>query len=155
MKFGQLKPPSKYLTKEDADPAKLVTIKRFSLETLEMRDKSEQKFVVYFNEFDKGMVLNTTNRKILQKSLGLTDDDDVNSAIGAKIVLFNDPNVQDLNGELVGGIRFRKYIPKPKQPLSPPPPQAEVNAKIWPAGPAAAREPGSDDDFNDDISDFT
>ena len=152
MKFGQLKPPSKYLVKEDADPAKLVTISGFALETLEMRDKKEQKFVVYFNEFEKGMVLNTTNRKIMQKSLGLTDDDDTNAAVGQKIVLFCDPNVQDLNGELVGGLRFRKYIPKPKPATaSPALSQAEVEAKLWPSKSQQSREPGSDDDFDDQL----
>lgn len=117
MKFGAMKPPSKYLAKEDADPAKLVTISRFAVEQMENRGKKENKFIVYFNEFEKGMVLNSTNRKLMQMAFGLTDDDDADQAIGKKIVIWNDPSVQDLSGDLVGGIRFRKYTPK--QPAAP------------------------------------
>lgn len=128
MKFGQMKPPSKYLTKDDAEPAKLVTIRRFAVEQMESRGKKEDKFIVYFAEFEKGMVLNSTNRKLMQMAMGLTDDDDADQAIGKKIVIWNDPSVQDLSGELVGGIRFRKYSPRPQ------------------AAPAAPVE-----QFNDDI----
>jgi len=126
MKFGQMKPPSKYLTKEDADPKKLVTIRKFAMETIEGRGKADDKWVVYFNEFEKGMVLNPTNQKLMLMALGLTADSDTNDAIGKKIVIFNDPSVQDLNGELVGGIRIRKYNPSPNaQPTQSAPPPTE------------------------------
>lgn len=126
MKFSAMKPPSKYLTKEDAEPKKLVTIRKFAMETIEGRGKSDDKWVVYFQEFEKGMVLNPTNQKLMQMALGLTADSDTNDAIGKKIVIFNDPAVQDLNGELVGGIRIRKYNPSPgAQQAAPPPPKED------------------------------
>lgn len=136
MKFSQMKPPSKYLTKEDVDPKRLVTIRRFALETLEMRNKTEEKWVLYFNEFEKGMILNPTNKKLLLMACGIHEDEDNSVAIGKKIVIFNDPSVQDLSGELVGGIRIRKaeLRPVPKELLPP------------------AREPGSDNGFLDDDS---
>lgn len=152
MKFSDMKAPSKYLTKEDIDPRKLVTIRRFAAEVLEMKNKTEDKWVLYFNEFQKGMVLNVTNQKLLLMACGLSKDADTNDAIGKKIVIWNDPSVTDLKGDLIGGIRIRQYRPNPNAPVSPPPSQEEVNAKMWPTGPGPLREPGSDDEFNDDIN---
>lgn len=127
MKFSAMKAPSKYLTKEDVDPKKLVTIRKFAMETIEGRGKSEDKWILYFAEFEKGMVLNPTNQKLMMMALGLTPDADTNEAIGKKIVVWNDMSVQDLNGELVGGIRIRKYNPSPgaQRPADPPHPPVE------------------------------
>lgn len=119
MKFSAMKVPSKYLTKDDADPKKLVTIRKFTMETIEGRGKSDDKWILYFSEFEKGMVLNPTNQQLMLKALGLAPDDDTNEAIGKKIVIFNDPSVQDLNGQLVGGIRIRKYNPSPAVQVAP------------------------------------
>lgn len=135
MKFSAMKAPSKYLTKEDVDPKKLVTIRKFAMETIEGRGKSEDKWILYFAECEKGMVLNPTNQKLMMMALGMTPDSDTNDAIGKKIVVWNDMSVQDLNGELVGGIRIRKYNPSPAQ-------QAQK------APPPPADEP---EEFNDDI----
>lgn len=134
MKFSQMKAPSKYLSKEDIDPKKLVTIRKFAMETIEGRGKSEDKWILYFNEFEKGMVLNPTNQKLMMLALGLTPDTDTTEAIGKKIIVWNDMSVQDLNGELVGGIRIRKYNPSP----------AQQAVKPEPLPPAA-------DEFEDDI----
>lgn len=125
MKFSQMKAPSRYLTKEDVDPKKLVTIRKFAMETIEGRGKTEDKWILYFNEFEKGMVLNPTNQKLMQMALGLTPDSDTNDALGKKIVIWNDPSVQDLNGELVGGIRIRKANLSPAAAAPAPPPVVE------------------------------
>ena len=127
MKFSAMKTPSKYLTKEDVEPKKLVTIRKFAMETIEGRGKSDDKWVVYFQEFEKGMVLNPTNQKLMLMALDLSADSDTNDAVGKKIVIFNDPSVQDLNGELVGGIRIRKYnlSPAAQAKQAPPPPKED------------------------------
>lgn len=174
MKFSAMKAPSKYLTKEDVDPRKLVTIRKFAMETIEGRGKSEDKWILYFAEFEKGMVLNPTNQKLMQMALGLTPDSDTNDALGKKIVIWNDPSVQDLNGELVGGIRIRKANLNPAAQAAPAQrghvqPQRQPGGMAGhfagqavgqptygdsiPPGATVDREPGSDDgDFDDEIA---
>lgn len=154
MKFSQMKAPSKYLAKEDIDPKKLVTIRGYVLENVAPMGKPpEQKWVLYFNEFQKGMVLNTTNRKLLEMATG---SDDTDHTVGMKIVVFNDPSVQDLTGNLVGGIRIRKYNPRPENGAAIATHPQQPPVKAWPAASQSAqlptREPGSDDDFNDEIN---
>jgi hypothetical protein len=95
MHINELK-ESKYLKKEDADPAILVTIRGLEQENVAMENKPpEMKWIMYFNEQTKGLVLNTTNAQLC-----------ANDWIGRKIVLYNDPNIS-YQGKLVGGIRIR------------------------------------------------
>ena len=95
---------SKFLTKNDCEPAILVTIKGceemdVSLES----DPTDMKWCLAFEEQEKPMVLNITNGQIIA---AITGQDETDEWIGQKIVLYNDPNVT-YAGKLTGGIRAR------------------------------------------------
>lgn len=94
---------SKYLKKEDVDPAKLVTVAGFEKVNLALEGKSpEWKWVMQFEEC-KPMVLNATNIRILEMVFNSGDTDDW---IGNQVVLYNDPTIQ-FQGKFTGGIRVR------------------------------------------------
>lgn len=107
---------SNFLKKEDCDPAIMVTIRNVSHDNVAKEGAPEElKWVMYFDEFEKGMVLNSTNGQIIAKALGSEEIDDW---AGKQIVLYHDPNVS-FAGKLVGGIRAR--APKPKAGTKPAP----------------------------------
>ena len=96
--------PSKWLAAADLDDSDLiVTIKACTLEEVTPSDK---KWVLWFEESDKGMVLNKTNSKMISQLL-LSDDSD--DWIGRKIILF--PTQVDFQGDQVDAIRVRKKLP--------------------------------------------
>jgi len=64
---------------------------------------SEQKLLVSFKGFDKPLVLNKANQESIKAIVGSAETDDW---IGAKMVLFTDPNVM-YGGKRVGGVRVR------------------------------------------------
>ncbi len=132
MKLSEIVPSTgKYLKKEDADPAILVTVKAFSQEDVSAQgEPPELKGTVHFHEVEKPLVLNQTNAQLMAIATGLSGDSDETEFIGKKIVLFNDPTVS-FGGKITGGIRIRA-------------------ARNQPA--PAPREPGSDDDFNDPLN---
>ena len=112
MKAGKMI-PSKFLKKEDIDPAKLVTINGLRQANVALDDQPEEmKWTMFFKELDKPMVLNSTNIQLLCKVL---DTDETDEWIGKEIVVFNDQNVS-FGGKITGGIRIR--APK-KQALTP------------------------------------
>jgi len=98
---------SKYLTKDDAgEDGTVVTIKAFERVNMAQEGKpAEHKWVMYFREFPKGMVMNGTNIQLAEKALGSDETDDW---IGKKIIIYDDPNVS-FGKELVGGIRIRAH----------------------------------------------
>ena len=108
---------SKYLKKEDLDEqGNLCTIKEFKKQNVAQEGEDpENKYVMFVHEFQKGLVLNATNRAILEKVYG----GDTNDCIGNAIVLYVDENVS-YAGKIVGGIRLRaprgkaKPAPAPK-----------------------------------------
>jgi hypothetical protein len=103
MKISEIK-NSKFLKKEDVEPAILVTIREIAHENVGLESQApDMKYVMYFDEQEKGMVLNTTNAELCSEALKSDETDDW---IGHKIVLFNDPNVM-YAGKRVGGIRVR------------------------------------------------
>lgn len=105
---------SKFLRKEDFDEDQVCTIKAVSLEEVA---QGESKWVVFFRERDKGMVLNLTSIKVLEQAFG----DDTDHWIGNKVMIYVDPNVS-FQGRVVGGLRLRP--PKKSKP-TPPPKQEE------------------------------
>ena len=112
---------SKFLRKEDMDDGDMaVTIRECSLEDMP-GDDHEQRWVLTFRELSKGLVLNVTTIRVLEKAFGEHSDE----WIGKKCSLYVDPNVS-FKGKVVGGLRLR-----PIKPKSTPPPQA---------GPVAAPE---------------
>jgi len=108
---------SKYLKKEDLDEqGNLCTIKSFVKQNVAQEgEDAEQKYVMFVHEFPKGLVLNATNRAILEKIYGGDTDD----CVGNMVVLYVDPNVS-YAGKITGGIRLRaprgkaKPAPAPK-----------------------------------------
>jgi hypothetical protein len=105
MNLSDLK-QSKYLKKDDCDPAILVTISGMSQENVAKEGADpEMRTALHFNELDKPLILNSTNGQIIAQITGQTNDIE-RTWIGAKVVLYSDPNVS-FGGKLVGGIRVR------------------------------------------------
>lgn len=117
--------PSKFLKKEDVDPAKLVTIKAMRQANVAMDDKPEElKWTVLFKELDKPMVLNSTNIQLLVNALGTDETDEW---VGKQVVVYNDPNVS-FAGKITGGVRIR--APKKKTVEAPVPTDADFEDDI-------------------------
>lgn len=114
---------SKFLRKEDFDEDRVMTIKGVKLEDMP-GDDGQQKWVLYFREEAKGMALNVTTIRVLEKAFG----DDSDMWIGKRVMVYVDPNVS-FGGRVVGGLRLR-------------PPKSQVAAKPAP-------EPAGE--FEDDI----
>lgn len=100
---------SKFLRKEDIDDDLLVTVKKIALEDMPGED-GEQRWVVYFRELPKGLVLNVTTIRTFEAAFGGDSDD----WIGNKVTLYVDPAVS-FKGKIVGGLRIRPHkAAKPK-----------------------------------------
>ena len=99
---------SKFLKGSDVTPAKVMTIKKLEQENLAREDQPpKMKWIMYFNEADKGLVLNSTNIKRCAKALLAEDTDDW---VGKRITLFFDPDIE-FGGQIVGGIRIKRANP--------------------------------------------
>lgn len=92
---------SKYLRKEDCEDDVTVTIRDCTLETMP-GEEGEKRWILHFRELPKGLVLNTTTIRVLEKTFG-ADSDDWN---GKRATLYVDPNVS-FRGQVVGGLRLR------------------------------------------------
>lgn len=105
---------SRYLTKEDFGAGKLVTIKGdLVAENVAKQDEPEEiKHLIFFAEFEKGMVLNSVNAQLIAKIVGSEETSDWD---GKQIVAYNDPSVV-MRGKLTGGIRVRAPRTRPAQP---------------------------------------
>lgn len=100
---------SKYLKYQDLEQKDVVvTIQRVAQEILENQGQKQKKWVLYFNELEKGLALNSTNGKTLIKILGT---DEMNDWVGQRITLYEKDDVE-FQGELVSAIRVR-----PKKPM--------------------------------------
>lgn len=100
---------SKYLKHEELeDKDWVVTIDRVAQEVLENNGEKQKKWILYFKEIEKGLVLNATNGKTLIKILGT---DEMNDWVGQRITLYVKDDVE-WQGELRSAIRIR-----PKRPL--------------------------------------
>ncbi len=107
MKIGELT-NSKFLKQSDIDSPKLWTISDVKKQNVAPENKDpEYKGVMFFEESEKGMVLNKVN---LQRAQTTCKSDDTNDWIGQKIVVFVDEEVE-YGGKQVGGLRLR--APKP------------------------------------------
>ena len=101
---------SKYLKKEDFPKPALVTIRDVTKENVALPNQpKKERGVIHFEEYDKGMVLNSTNLKRTEKAMG---SDDTDNWAGKKIVVYVDEEVE-FGGEIVGGLRLR--APKNQQ----------------------------------------
>lgn len=109
--------PSKYL-KADTDvdeDGSVFTIKTVKVETIGQGAKQEQKPVVYFEEVEKGLVLNKTNANFI---VGILGEDDTDAWKGGKIKLV--ATDVEYAGDLLRGIRVRRTAkPKPGSVATP------------------------------------
>lgn len=113
---------SKFLRKEDFDEDQICAIKGVKLEEIQ---GSDTKWVLYFNEHAKGMVLNVTTIRVLEAAFG----DDSDNWIGKRVKVYVDPNVS-FQGRVVGGLRLMppKKAAAPKAP--PPKTEEEFNDEV-------------------------
>lgn len=112
LSFDKLVPSdSKYLKKEDFDEdGSIVTIKGFKYESIKTDDGEEDKVICYFEEFEKGLVLNRTNASLIPICTGAKTAGD---AKGRQLVVYVDPTVS-FGGKIVGGLRLKKVPGAPK-----------------------------------------
>ena len=111
---------SKYLKQSDAPDPVIVTVSRIGrLNIAKEGDPPEEKWAVRFNEFNKPMLLNSTNIKLLEKACGSDNTDDW---AGKEVILYTDDSVS-FGGQVVGGLRIRKQqqAPTRKAPTQAPP----------------------------------
>lgn len=110
---------SKFLKKEDFPQPEVLSIKHCALEEV---GRGESRWVLYFREKTKGIVLNVTKIKQLEAAYG----DDTDNWTGRKVKVLHDPTVM-MGAEVVGGIKF--VLPSAAQiaaqPAPPPPPPVE------------------------------
>jgi hypothetical protein len=105
---------SNFLKKEDCDPPVLVTISSVTQENVAKEGAPQElKWCLHLEEFDKPMVLNSTNGQLIARITGSEETDDWN---GHRVVLYHDPSVS-FGGKIIGGIRVRA----PKKQVSPAP----------------------------------
>lgn len=131
--------PSNYLKQADFDQDYIVTVRKIEQKNIAMEGKpADLKWLAFFDEFEKPMVLNSTNIQLMEKACKSDDTDDW---LGKEIIVYTDPTVS-YGGELVGGLRI-----KPAQQAAPAKPRAALPA-------AATRSPArneSEDFANQDI----
>jgi hypothetical protein len=98
---------SKYLKKEDVgEEGTIVTIASFERVNVAMENEPpEYKWTMRFEEFDKPMVLNSTNINLCEQ---IFDSDNTDDWQGKKIIVYNEPNIS-FGNKLVGGIRIRAH----------------------------------------------
>jgi hypothetical protein len=95
---------SNYLTRADVGSGILVTIKNLYQDNIAKQGQPEEnKWLLEFEECDKPLILNPTNGQAIAAIL---KNEETDSWVGHKIVLYDDPNVS-FGGRLVGGIRIR------------------------------------------------
>ena len=128
---------SEYLKKEDFPEPETLTICEVREEEVTAPGKDPKlKVVIYFEERQKGCVLNLANGAVLEAMTGSADPD---KWVGTRVRVYNDPTVT-FGGQQVGGIRFARVRPLPQQhgaPVQPPP---------APAKPVFQSSPDNDDD---------
>ena len=102
----------KYLTHTDLDDINpsgdgIVTIRSYQSELLEKGETKQKKWVLYFDNLDKGLALNATNGKCLCKLLA---SDDMDTWVGKSVSLYVKDDVE-FAGEIVSAIRVRPRLP--------------------------------------------
>jgi hypothetical protein len=102
---------SKYMKQTDVEEDRVVTVVKVGKANVAREnDEPEYKWLIRFQEFNKPMVLNSTNIKRLAKACGSEETDDW---IGKQVVLFVDPDVE-FAGNVVGGLRIRAHKAGPQ-----------------------------------------
>jgi hypothetical protein len=139
--------PSKYLKQADVEEDYIVTIRGVKVENVARDgDSEEMKYVIYFKEFDKGMVLNPTNMNLIANALNSDETDDWK---GQEVVLYTDPSIS-YGGKVTGGLRIKaNRVASP--PRSPARVSDRVAAKSAPKRAYTENDPPPFGDMDDDI----
>lgn len=144
-RFDQMN-EGKYLKKEDFPQPALLTIAGFKRENVARDDEpQEMKWVVSFQEIDRGLALNVINTQLLKTATGRDSSEE---SVGCKVVLYNEPNVS-MGGKLVGGIRIRA----PRNLPGPAPVPAPVQVPVYNSAPIV-RGPAAEGGVSDDSVPF-
>ena len=99
--------PSKYLKPHDIEDGEIVTIKAVMVERVGV--DQEEKPIVFFNEHDKGVILNKTNAEAIAKVFGEEEDD----WPGKRLALVTVPS-RTPQGEATTSIRMKPAPAKKK-----------------------------------------
>jgi hypothetical protein len=123
--------PSKWLAASDLDDSdRTLTVRDVTQEIVGQGEEAESKYVVYFRETEKGLVLNKTNATSLGSCLG----DDTDDWVGQRVVLY--PTQVQFNSKMVDAIRVKEKAtkvankaakPSTSRQTAPPVTQAEVD----------------------------
>lgn len=101
---------SKYLKHQELNGQDwVVTIDRVEHHEMKNKDneKPEKKFVLFFKELEKGMILNATNMNIL---FALFNTDDSDNWAGKRITLYTKDDIE-MGGKIMSGLRIRSKLP--------------------------------------------
>jgi hypothetical protein len=140
---------SKSLGVVDVGGKKIRTkISKVRMEEVKDREtgKTRKRAIVFFENIDKGLVLNTTNKETLKDAFGKKPADWRNATVG----IYVDPNVM-FGGKKTGGVRLRALPPSaaPAKPAPAPQPASKPPAAAASEWPEEKGDPGFDpDDFN-------
>lgn len=93
-----------YLKTEDVKQETEYTIKECRPEDIGKEDVKETKLIVFFEDQEKGLVLNKVNSEAIAE---ITNTREFDKWQGTKLCLYVDPNVM-FGGKRVGGIRVKK-----------------------------------------------
>jgi hypothetical protein len=137
--------PSRYLKAGDfEDGDATLTIADIRQERIGQGRDADDKWIVYFEEEEKGLVLNKTNSNSIAKLHG----DDTDDWIGKEITLFA-TEVQ-FQSEMVEAIRIRSKPPRRKAAPARPAAKAPARTPARPAPDGDGDGDGEDED-NEDI----
>ena len=126
---------SRFLAGDDLKPyagnGVTLTIQGFTAENVGNDQKPDMKTCLHFAENIKPMVLNKTNLELLYMATGSTEEMDSNAVVGRQIVLWRDPTVQNMQGNIVGGVRIKpvqigtggQVVQQPAAPMPPAQPE--------------------------------
>lgn len=101
--------PSKYLKAADVEESPVLTISHVKEETIGQGAQADKKWILFFEEEEKGLVLNRTNINTIAGLYG----DDTDDWEGKKITLF--ATQVDFQGKQVDAIRVRNKQPKTRE----------------------------------------
>lgn len=103
--------PTKYVSAGDLQGCEVVvTIRQVAREKVENKDGTDLKGVMYFHEFEKGMILNKTNGERIMALYGRETD----HWIGSRVTLY--PSETDMQGKVVPCVRVREQAPRNDAP---------------------------------------
>jgi hypothetical protein len=113
---------SKYVSSNDIPDVgdTIYTIKSFAFEMVGQGSEAREKWVLYFRETKKGLVLNATNGDNLIAACGT---EEMNDWVGHAISLYIDPRVRQMSGKIGPAVRIRPELPGSSNKTTVPPQQ--------------------------------